>query len=99
MSLRDDAYVCEFSGGCVDVSSLEEDCLWWISALTIYIPAGALQPEVCLDLCIDINDDVKCSHRPGQYHWISELAPPQFQKGLSYSVGRCHPYIDFESLY
>ncbi|KAK3722150.1 hypothetical protein LTR37_002583 [Vermiconidia calcicola] len=23
----------------------------------------------------------------GQYHWVSELAPPRFQKGLSYSVG------------
>ncbi|KAK3703660.1 hypothetical protein LTR37_014356 [Vermiconidia calcicola] len=23
----------------------------------------------------------------GQYHWVSELAPPKFQKGLSYSVG------------
>ncbi|KAK0249369.1 hypothetical protein LTR91_024109 [Friedmanniomyces endolithicus] len=22
----------------------------------------------------------------GQYHWVSELAPPRFQKGLSYSV-------------
>ncbi|KAK5726664.1 hypothetical protein LTR15_002552 [Elasticomyces elasticus] len=23
----------------------------------------------------------------GQYHWVSELAPPRFQKGLSYAVG------------
>ncbi|RMZ88889.1 hypothetical protein DV736_g3889, partial [Chaetothyriales sp. CBS 134916] len=23
----------------------------------------------------------------GQYHWVSELAPPRFQRGLSYSVG------------
>ncbi|KAK3049613.1 hypothetical protein LTR09_009034 [Extremus antarcticus] len=23
----------------------------------------------------------------GQYHWVSELAPPNYQKGLSYSVG------------
>ncbi|KAF2719686.1 amino acid transporter-like protein [Polychaeton citri CBS 116435] len=23
----------------------------------------------------------------GQYHWVSELAPPRFQKGISYSVG------------
>jgi amino acid transporter len=23
----------------------------------------------------------------GQYHWVSELAPPRFQKGLSYTTG------------
>ena len=23
----------------------------------------------------------------GQYHWVSELAPPSFQKGLSYTTG------------
>lgn len=23
----------------------------------------------------------------GQYHWVSELAPPQIQKELSYAVG------------
>lgn len=24
---------------------------------------------------------------PGQYHWVSELAPPSVQKELSYAVG------------
>lgn len=26
---------------------------------------------------------------PGQYHWVSEFAPRQYQKGLSYVVGWC----------
>jgi choline transport protein len=25
--------------------------------------------------------------RAGQYHWVSELASPRFQKGLSYTTG------------
>lgn len=25
----------------------------------------------------------------GQYHWVSEFAPPRFQKGMSYTVGTC----------
>ncbi|KAK5125220.1 hypothetical protein LTR85_000896 [Meristemomyces frigidus] len=28
-----------------------------------------------------------CPTAGGQYHWVSEFAPPRFQKGLSYSVG------------
>lgn len=34
----------------------------------------------------------KCSHRSptagGQYHWVSELTPPKWQKPLSYVVGK-----------
>lgn len=26
----------------------------------------------------------------GQYHWVSEFAPPKIQKFLSYSVGKLH---------
>ncbi|KAK5130535.1 hypothetical protein LTR08_001965 [Meristemomyces frigidus] len=28
-----------------------------------------------------------CPTAGGQYHWVSEFAPPRFQQGLSYSVG------------
>ena len=29
----------------------------------------------------------------GQYHWVSEFAPPKYQKFLSYMVGTWYPNI------
>ncbi|KAI7278009.1 amino acid transporter-like protein [Hortaea werneckii] len=47
-----------------------------------------LSPVVLTPVCASLAE--MASMRPtaaGQYAWVSELAPPKFQKGLSYAVG------------
>lgn len=38
-------------------------------------------------VCVQCFERLNADHCSGQYHWVSELAPPRLQKGLSYTTG------------
>lgn len=38
-----------------------------------------------------MRNDIRAPISGGQYHWVSEFAPPQYQKPLSYITGMLPP--------
>lgn len=44
-------------------------------------------PKFSLSMCMLSLDESRAPISGGQYHWVSEFAPPQHQKFLSYVIG------------
>jgi len=88
MSIYHDAHVCQPGGGLVDVSDLAVHLSDMQSrSLTVSSSKGPQRREVGDDLDTPELGRNDIDIVVGQYHWVSELAPPRFQKVLSYAVG------------